>query len=176
LAWGWRRSRPPYWAACQLTGATLVIAKLDRLSRDAHFLMGLEASGVNFVAADMPNANRLTVRLMAVIAQEEREMISRRTKEALAAAKARGMRLGGWKGGPLPDGRLVRKALQAKADAFAARVGPLASERRAAGMSLGKIAADLMARDVMTAQGGATWTATAVRNLLARLPIAITAT
>src|ERR1700720_1552173 len=63
----------------------LVIAKLDRLSRDAHFLLGLEKAGVEFVAADMPNANRLTVRLMAVIAQEEREMIAARTKAALAA-------------------------------------------------------------------------------------------
>ena len=71
--------------ACRLTGAVLVIAKLDRLSRDAHFLLGLEKAGVEFVAADMPNANRLTVRLMAVIAQEEREMISARTKAALAA-------------------------------------------------------------------------------------------
>jgi DNA invertase Pin-like site-specific DNA recombinase len=75
--------------ACRLTAGVLVVAKLDRLSRDAHFLLGLEKAGVEFVAADMPNANRLTVRLMAVIAQEEREMISARTKAALAAAKAR---------------------------------------------------------------------------------------
>src|SRR6516165_6354786 len=72
---------------CKLMGATLVIARLDRLSRDAHFLLGLEKAGVDFVAVDMPNANRLTVRLMAVIAQEEREMISARTKAALGAAK-----------------------------------------------------------------------------------------
>jgi DNA invertase Pin-like site-specific DNA recombinase len=82
-------------STCRVTGATLVIAKLDRLSRDAAFLLNLEKAGVEFIAADMPNANRLTVRLMAVIAQEEREMTSARTKAALMAAKARGKRLGG---------------------------------------------------------------------------------
>jgi DNA invertase Pin-like site-specific DNA recombinase len=62
--------------ACRLKGATLVIAKLDRLAGDAAFLLNLEKAGVEFVAADMPNANRLTVRLMAVLAEEEREMIA----------------------------------------------------------------------------------------------------
>jgi DNA invertase Pin-like site-specific DNA recombinase len=77
---------------CRLHNATLVIAKLDRLSRDAHFLLGLEKAGVEFVAADMPSANRLTAGIMAMVADEERRMISRRTKDALAAAKARGRR------------------------------------------------------------------------------------
>lgn len=76
--------------ACRIYGAKLVIAKLDRLSRDAHFLLGLEKAGVDFVAADMPNANRLTVGIMAMVAEEERRMISKRTKDALAAAKRRG--------------------------------------------------------------------------------------
>jgi DNA invertase Pin-like site-specific DNA recombinase len=77
---------------CRLHNAILIIAKLDRLSRDAHFLLGLEKAGVEFVAADMPSANRLTAGIMAMVADEERRMISRRTKDALAAAKARGRR------------------------------------------------------------------------------------
>jgi DNA invertase Pin-like site-specific DNA recombinase len=67
--------------ACRLYGAQLVIAKIDRLSRDAHFLLGLEKAGVDFVAADMPAANRLTVGIMAMVADEERRMICTRTKE-----------------------------------------------------------------------------------------------
>src|SRR5208283_2676897 len=69
--------------------STLLIAKLDRLSRDAHFLLGLQKAGVRFVAADMPEANELVVGIMAVIAQAERKMISTRTKAALAEARKR---------------------------------------------------------------------------------------
>jgi DNA invertase Pin-like site-specific DNA recombinase len=155
-------------AACRLIGAKLVIAKLDRLSRDAAFLIGLEAAGVDFVAADMPNANRLTVRLMAVIAQEEREMIARRTKDALAAAKARGVKLGGWRGGPVVDAKLGGEAVKEAADAFAARVGPTIATMRQQGMSLSAVAAALQARGVSTARGGA-WTARAVLNVMARV-------
>jgi DNA invertase Pin-like site-specific DNA recombinase len=152
---------------CRLTGATLVIAKLDRLSRDAHFLLGLEAAGVAFVAADMPNANRLTVRLMAVIAQEEREMIAARTKAALAAAKARGVKLGGWKGGPVVDQGKGAAALQKLADAFAAQVGPMVTEMRRRGLSLRQIAADLTTGGIRTARGGE-WTAAGVNSVLLR--------
>src|ERR671917_384127 len=81
-------------ARCRVHNATLVIAKLDRLSRDAHFLLGLQKAGVRFVVADMPEANEMVVGLMAVVAQAERKMISTRTKAALAAAKARGQKLG----------------------------------------------------------------------------------
>jgi len=154
--------------ACKLMGATLVIAKLDRLSRDAHFLLGLEKAGVDFVAVDMPNANRLTVRLMAVIAQEEREMISRRTKDALAAAKARGVKLGGWRPSQHKlDSRLGTAALVRASDEFARRVAPIATELRDGGMSLRRIAGELSRRDVQTMRGGA-WTAAAVRSLLLR--------
>ena len=80
--------------ACKVYGATFVIAKLDRLSRNAHFLTGLHEAGVKFVAVDMPEANEMVVMIMATVAQAERWMISERTKAALQAAKARGMRLG----------------------------------------------------------------------------------
>lgn len=154
--------------ACRLKGASLVIAKLDRLSRDAAFLIGLETAGVDFVAADMPHANRLTVRLMAVLAQEEREMIGARTKAALQAAKARGAVLGGWKGGPVVDGRLGVEANRAKAAAFAADLGPMVLEMHGRGLSLRQIAAELVKDGIRTPRGGQ-WTAAAVRSVLARV-------
>ena len=102
--------------------AKLAIAKLDCFSRDAHFLLGLEKAGVDFVAADMPNANRLTVGIMAMVAEEERRMISKRTKDALAAAKRRGTKLGG-DCGVVPSKKaraMSAEAPRARADAKAA--------------------------------------------------------
>ena len=153
--------------ACRLKGASLVIAKLDRLSRDAAFLIGLEAAGVDFIAADMPHANRVTVHLMAVLAQEERRLIGERTRAALQAAKARGTVLGGWKGGPVVDGRLGAIANKAKADAFAADVGPMVLGMHERGLSLRQIVAELVRDGVVTARGGQ-WTAAAVRSVLVR--------
>jgi len=79
---------------CELTGATLIVAKLDRLSRDVEFIAQLQKSTVEFVCADMPQANSLTIGLLAVLAQHERELISTRTRDALVAAKVRGVKLG----------------------------------------------------------------------------------
>ena len=93
-------------AACRLIGATLVIAKLDRLTRNVAFLANLMESGAEFVACDNPHATKFTIHILAAVAELERQQISDRTKAALAAAKARGTQLGGWKGGPIPDGRL----------------------------------------------------------------------
>ena len=79
---------------CRKQRATLVIAKLDRLARNVHFISGLMETGVEFVAADMPQANRLTIHVLAAFAEHEREAISQRTKGALQAARKRGARLG----------------------------------------------------------------------------------
>jgi DNA invertase Pin-like site-specific DNA recombinase len=83
---------------CRLHGAVLIIAKVDRLARNIAFISNLMGSGVEFTAVDFPQANRLTVHILAAVAEHEREMISRRTKDALAAAKARGKKLGGNRG------------------------------------------------------------------------------
>jgi DNA invertase Pin-like site-specific DNA recombinase len=84
---------------CQKRKATLVTAKLDRLGRDVHFVSGLQKSGVDFVCCDNPNANKTMIQMLAVFAEYEREQISERTKDALKAAKARGVKLGNpkWK-------------------------------------------------------------------------------
>jgi DNA invertase Pin-like site-specific DNA recombinase len=158
-------------AACKLRGATLVIAKLDRLSRDAHFLLGLEKAGVDFVAADMPGANRMTVGIMAMVADEERRMIAARTRTALAAAKARGVKLGGWKGGPKVDGRLGREAQQRQAEAFAGQLHPVLTEMQSRGLSLRQMAAELTGQGIETPRGGQ-WSACAVRNVLQRAGLA----
>lgn len=154
---------------CRLTSAKLVIAKLDRLSRNASFLLSLRDGGVEFVAADMPDANRMTVGIMAVIAEHEREMISARTKAALQAAKARGTALGGYREGNRVDGRLGVAARQKAAAAFAARVAPMVAGMRQRGLSLRQIAVELRAQHVSAPSGG-TWTATAVSRTLARVP------
>jgi DNA invertase Pin-like site-specific DNA recombinase len=158
----------------KVTGATLVIAKLDRLSRNAAFLLTLRDSGVVFVAADMPDANELTVGIMALVAQQEREAISKRTKEALAAAKARGIRLGN------PNGAAALRraqrgnaagvsALRRAADEHARNLRPIVEVLFADGKTtLGSIASALNQRGILAPRGGR-WFKSSVRNLLSRL-------
>lgn len=155
--------------ACRRRKAILVIAKLDRLSRDAHFLLGLAKAGVEFIAADMPTANRMVVGIMAMVAEEERRMTSRRTKEALAAAKRRGVKLGS------PDPRkgsaigvpLATEARRKRAHEFAVAVLPTIRSLKAEGMSLRAIARTLTDRAIAAPRGGA-WGPQAVANVMAR--------
>lgn len=144
-------------ALCRVHGATLLVAKLDRLSRDAAFLMNLQKAGVRFLAADMPEANEMTVGIMAVVAQAERKAISKRTKEALAAKSAwyaglddeqradlvkrkKATRLGGPKWDHLSGvagdrGRSAGLATrQARASARGVDLSPTITELRAAGV------------------------------------------
>ena len=174
---GRRNDRPELEKALQLarlTGATLVIAKLDRLSRNAAFLLTLRDAGVKFVACDMPEANDLTVGIMALVAQQEREAISRRTKEALAAAKARGVKLGNPKGAAAlrragHGGAPLRAAVQENAAAFAEELAPVVEDiRRRGHVTLRAIASELNARGIRTRRGGR-WQVSNVKNLLGRV-------
>jgi DNA invertase Pin-like site-specific DNA recombinase len=156
---------------CRTTGATLIVAKLDRLSRDAEFLMRLQKASVPFVCADMPGANNFTVGVMALVAQQEREAISARTKAALAAAKVRGVKLGGNRGHVLPSHQ---------AAAQSARVRTKASRDRACDVrvsiehvkadgarSLREIAVALNASGITTPRGGA-WQPSQVKRVMDR--------
>jgi DNA invertase Pin-like site-specific DNA recombinase len=143
-------------AACKKFKAKLVIAKIDRLSRNLAFIAALMESGVEFVAVDNPHATKLTVHILAAVAEHEREMISERTKAALRAAKARGTRLGN------PQLAKAAKrgtaAVKANARQFAANVLPIIEEIERAGFtSHNAIAAKLNERNVRTARGGK-WT------------------
>ncbi|UEM24445.1 recombinase family protein (plasmid) [Skermanella mucosa] len=156
---------------CRMTGSVLLIAKLDRLARDAHFLLGLEKSGIEFLAADMPFANRLTIGIMALVAEEEAKAISARTKAALAARKARGLPLGNRASLRPADRQRAATAAAAwskKAAAHAAMVLPAVQEMRAVGMSLRATARELTQRGFTTVTGGA-WTATQVSAVLRRI-------
>lgn len=157
-------------AACKAYGAKLVISRLDRLSRDACFLLGLQNAGIDFIAVDNPHANRLTIGVLALVAEQEREAISIRTKAALAAAKARGVKLGQAKGYRPKNADIGRvrgsAAGAANADAFAERLRPVLAEL--ADHSANAAAVELDRRGLATARGGK-WTARAVINVRQRL-------
>ncbi|MDP3634111.1 recombinase family protein [Phenylobacterium sp.] len=183
---GKRSDRPALAQAmerCRLTGSTLLIAKLDRLSRNVHFLSGLMEQGVDFIACDMPSANKLTVHIMAAVAQQEREAISTRTKAALGSIRlklANGevhvssrsgrtlVRLGNPQG--LKDRRpdLGTAAKRKKATAFALGVMPTIRKIQAEGaVSLAAIASKLNEKRVRAARGGE-WTPMSVKRVLDR--------
>ena len=151
---------------CRKRNATLCLAKLDRASRNAAFLLNLRDSGVDFVAVDMPHADKFTVGIMALVAEKERDMISQRTRDGLAAAKRRGTRLGN----PNPAQALKRatEAHVAKANRYSDNLLPVIREIQKAGVSsLRGIAGCLNARGFKTPRGRAFEPQT-VKNLLAK--------
>ena len=150
-------------AMCRETGASILIAKIDRLSRDAAFLLTLRKAGVDIVAADMPNAGTLEFGVRAVVAQHEREEISKRTKDALAAAKARGVKLGC--PNPRAGGLASGAARREKQQAVAKQAMPIISALRDAGASLRAIAGKLNDAGIPTALGGK-WYAASVNNII----------
>ena len=145
-------NRPQLTAAlvmCRTSRATLVIAKLDRLARDVHFISGLMKAGVDFVAVDMPQANKLTVHILAAVAEHEREAISQRTKAALQAAKARGTKLGN----PRWQESIVRARTARNPVPVSPTIVATIAERRAQGVTLRKIAEHLNKMGVRTPRG-----------------------
>jgi DNA invertase Pin-like site-specific DNA recombinase len=153
-------------AACKKLKAKLVVAKLDRLARNVAFISKLMESGVEFVACDFPHANKLTIHILAAVAEHERELISSRTKAALAAAKERGKKLGGPK--QALAAKLGAAANKEAADKFAANALPIIRQVQASGVTtLRGIAGALTARGIPTPRGRE-WSAPQVANVLKR--------
>jgi DNA invertase Pin-like site-specific DNA recombinase len=156
---------------CKLTGAVLVVAKLDRLARDVAFIANLMKAGVEFIACDMPIANKLTLHILAAVAEDEAERISARTKAALAAAKARGTVLGGYRGVTLSREAQAagRRSQAAAANDRASRLREVVAALKAEGRTtLRALAEELNARRISTVRGGP-WSPPQIRNLLCRL-------
>ena len=151
-------------AACRKHKAKLVIAKLDRLSRNLAFIATLMDAGVEFIAVDNPHANKLTVHILAAVAQHEREMIGDRTKAALQVAKARGVKLG------RNGAERLAPAYRAAAINRAKQLAPVLTELKAAGLSARRIAVELSAREVPTLLRGK-WHAQTVLRAMRRVGI-----
>lgn len=150
---------------CKKQDAVLVIAKLDRLARNVHFVSGLMESRVRFVACDLPEANELTLHIMAAFAEAESKRISERTKEALAQAKARGIKLGkaGWRN--LKPNIEKRKR---KAKAFAYRLKGQIEGFRQRGLTQREMIAELNSVGITAPRGGQ-WSLIQLQRTLARL-------
>lgn len=159
---------------CRMTGATLVIAKLDRLSRDLHFISSIQKSNIEFIACDMPAANRFTIHILAAVAEHERHMISQRTKAALQAAKARGKKLGNHSNmtaTALCEGRRLGViARKRKADEFATQIAPIIRVLHDQKLTLAQIAAELNSRNILTSSGKLSrWSPSTVRDVVIRI-------
>ena len=170
---GKRKDRPELEKAlahCKLTGSTLIVAKLDRLARNVHFISSLMESKVDFICCDFPEASPLTLHIMSAVAEHEARTISARTKAALAQAKLRGVKLGNpnltVEGRHIGTARGVQ-SIKDKAAFDAKRVQPTIAALQVTGKSLRMIADELNTMSVKTPRGKQ-WTAQAVKNAIAR--------
>lgn len=167
--------------ACRLKKARLIVSKLDRLSRDLHFISELQQSKVSFVIAEMPDANEFTIHLYAALAQHERKLISQRTKDALAVRKAGGVKLGNPHLGkdkqptermvarPAGDTTNANTARKSKADAFALDIATVIEEAREAGCTSLRDIAEYMNSDGYKTARGKKWHATSVDRIVKRV-------
>jgi DNA invertase Pin-like site-specific DNA recombinase len=150
---------------CRKQGATLIIAKLDRLARNVHFVSGLLETGCDFVAADMPQANKVMIQMHAVMSEWERDQISTRTKAALAAAKARGVKLG--VAGPLNLERNIEERKNA-AKAFAAKLAGVIQGFKASRLSQRAMVTQLNQLGIGTANGS-NWTLIQLQRVMGKM-------
>ena len=180
---GKRKDRPELAKAlahCRRSKATLVVAKLDRLARNVAFTSALIESKVDFVCCDNPHANKLTIHILAAVAEHEAEAISQRTKAALAAAKARGVKLGSarpghWEGredrrvaGVRAAGKAAGEAHARAADEAYGDLIPIVGKLRAKGLTLREVA-DRLNRMGHTTRRGKSWSPTQVARVLRRV-------
>lgn len=161
---------------CRCSGARLVVAKLDRLSRDVHFITGLQKSGVSFVCADMPEMDEFTAHIFAAMGQRERKLISTRTREGLAALKVRGVtkmgnpvRLGNPKNGSEEQTAKANAGAKRKADAYAETVIGEIRKWQAKGITAYKDLADMLTGKVKTPRGAVRWQAIQVKRIIQRV-------
>lgn len=150
-------------AFAKRNGAKLVIAKLDRLARNVHFITGLMESRVPFICADMPEANELTIHMLAVFAQHEARRISERTKAALMAAKARGVKLG-----KIENLKAGGEQRSAKAHAFASKMELIIRSMQGEGLTQRAMVERLNALGIKTSEG-AEWKLTQLQRVIKRL-------
>lgn len=148
-------------AAAKRHKAVLIIAKLDRLARNVHFVSGLMEASVEFTACDNPHANKLMVHMLAAFAEHERDQISKRTREALAAAKRRGVQLG-------KHGKVLARQFSAEADARADDLANIVKRLQREGLSVRQMVERMNAAGIPTAKGGR-WHVPTVHRLLKRL-------
>ncbi len=155
---------------CKRQSATLLIAKLDRLARNVHFVTGLIETGVDFIATDMPNADKTTLQIYAVMAENERDQISARTKAALAQAKLRGVVLGAAGATNL---KANREARMAAANAFADRLRGTVTGFKLRALTQRQMVSELNQVGIKTPAGG-DWRLVQVQRLLNRLDVNVT--